>query len=353
MNTKSTTRRRLLVGGVAATAATALTVSGVAAFADDQDAAPDQAAETYAATELPVPDGFDESRVTSMDPTGAYLVGSASNDDESVMLLWQNGEVEVVELPDGASASTSVVSSAGEIVGNLHSDDGSRQVFRVQDGEFTVVEDSEQVIVSDVNADGDFVGKLETDDPEQWPYVWRDGADAPEQLEVPAGSRSGTAVSIADDGTIAGYTQAGTGSSGFPLVWDAAGEATELEPPDDVTSGILRVDAMAGDWLLAHIGESQTDRGTLRWNLEDGVGERLSEHNVDSDVNVHGWAVGHTESGRNPAMFVDGELIELPGLSEQADARGTAVTIDDDGFVFGNLLDEDDLHTAVAWEPAE
>lgn len=345
-------KRRYVAGGAAAAFAVAVTVPVLSAFAEDSDVASDQPAAEYELTELPVPDGFDGSGVDAVDPTGQYLVGGGYNGNVTTPLLWNDGEVEAVEVPDAETAYLFDVNSSGLAVGSFSTEE-SAGTFFYQDGEVTVVEGGEEFSATGVNEAGDVSGSTEVD-AERVPAVWRDGADAPEELPMPDGWRSGIANDVNDDGVVAGYYQGGGQNVGYPLMWDADGAVAELELPDEVDDEtFVRMDAIAGDMMVGHIAETPGVFGTLAWNASDGAAELLTEESVWEDVNTDGSTVGRSDDDQ-PAIFVDGELSELPGLIDEPSIHHKATGISEGGEVVGGKVrDAEDNPTAVVWTAGE
>lgn len=354
MNANRTMKRRYVAGGAAAVLAAAIAAPTVAAFADDQAESPQQPEAEYELSELPKSEVHPNNRVEAIDPAGEYIVGYAYGDEASSPLLWHDGEVEEVEVPDTSYARFLAVNSAGTAVGTSYF--GAADVlFLYQDGELTMVEGSEDFEVSDISEAGDLVGSYTDENDIRHAAVWRDGAEEPDFLDVPDQTTSAAIVGVNEDGEFGGYYSGGGHGQTFQAKWDADGNVSELDYPDDVSDeAILRMDAMAGEWLIAHIAETQGEFGTVRWNLTDGTGEKLTEDSVFEDVNAEGWTSGRGGEDSQPALFADGELILLPVLDDVDSLQNNAVAISDGGqLLAGNVQDADDTTVAVTWTAAE
>lgn len=355
MNIRRNPRRRMLVGGVAVAAATALTVPAVSAFAEDHDGSAEAAAE-YEVTELPAPDGFDGASVRSVSPSGEYLVGHGSNGNLSTPLLWHDGEVEQIDVPDAASAGPLAVTSSGKVMGTFSYDSGDGgHIFFYEDGEVEIWEDDPDFTPSGLNDEGTMSGSYVDDNGDMHPAVWPEDADAPELLEMPTGWIGGTAWGVNEDGVVAGQFSAGGESTSHPAMWDADGVLTELQLPDELADldeeVSMLVDAVSGDWIVAHVDQNTPDvYGAVLWNVADGdaPGELLPSAGMWRDVSSDGWTVGLADNG--PAVLADGEVVDLPGILDEHSIHDIASGISADGQVIGgDLRDEDERSIPIAW----
>lgn len=352
MHIRRNPRRRLLIGAVAAAAATALSVPAVSAFADDDDAS---ATQDYELTELPVPDGYDGGSVMAVSPSGEYVAGAAHDGNLYVPLLWHDGEVEEIEVPEAVTALPMAVDSSGKVAGTFNrSSEDTHILFFYEDGEVEVWEEDENFTLNDLNDEGVWSGSYSDDDNDVHPAVWPEGDDEPELFEMPDGWSSGHAVGTNADRVVAGYFAAGGQGLSYPAMWDADGTLTELTLPeelDDLDQEVsLRVDAASGDWIVGHVADTPGVHGTVLWNVADGdaPGELLPSAGLWRDVSSDGWTVGAGDDG--PAVHADGEVVELPGIRDEHTIHDRATAISDEGHVVGGVVrDEDERAVPTLW----
>jgi hypothetical protein len=172
--------------------------------------------------------GAASAAVTGGDPTGAYLVGTTNPDagKERAVLVWRDGRLTASVPLSGKLPVMSDINSSGVAVGSSPEMTYLPYVYR--DGKVSRLKGIGMASV--INNAGTIAG-TRYDGKTAIPVRWA-GPDAePELMRLPAGTDSGKAVDITEDGTIAV-----TLSSGGPLVehtylWLPDGTVRQIEPP--------------------------------------------------------------------------------------------------------------------------
>jgi hypothetical protein len=294
---------------------------------------------------LPQPPAPRYSAVTAGDPSGRYLVGYSAlpGAKGTVLLLWVDGRLRRIRLPQGLPAPTDV-NSSGVIVGQTLVD-GRSTGWRYERGRFTALPGltaTDEVNPLAINARGDTVG------------LSVDPADSvhPRLVLWPAGRRTAArelitpvpvhAADIDDDGTVVASSFTGESRS---FIWPRGGGVRPLRSPVgglEVTVTHIRSGWVAGSTRMPDAV------GPLSWRPRGGQVNRVglaAGGGVDA-VNRHGdLAVSRSEDAPVIAHR-DGRLVPLPGLAH-AVAANVAV-LADGGLAAGVALSADTAY-AVIW----
>lgn len=346
-----------------------------------------------AAQRLPVPAGTVASYVTDGDPTGRYLVGTATGPTGGgAALLWDNGRLTVLRPPTGNDVSNLVVNSRGEVAGDGYAR-GGFVAWVYRDGRYTTLPmlrtgPGSIINVADINERGDVLGSDQTMEhsgtgggtaserpsgsgsaagEENPPVIWP--ADAPgtvRPLRLPKEPGLVFAKGIDDDGTVVGArseppvpgTDASTAVS-RGLVWSPTGELRELPAPPGAGPNVS-VAAIRDGWVTGTADSPAAPNppgyGVYRWNLRTGQIDAVRGLGWVAGVNRYGWVSGFTRdpSGvEHPAVAFGDRVLVLPDLTDGVASREgpSAGPVSDDGRVVGGVLTagRDDGHVAVRW----
>lgn len=179
-----------------------------------------------------------------------------------------------------------------------------------------------------------------------------------------SGEGGGVANAINVEGQIAGAVfdtlpdePCGEATSSRPVTWNDDFRSTELELPEDVTSGagvaINQHGAVAG-WVETEAGRRAalwTDDGVqiARHATIEGVADYSSEAVGINDDGLVAGTLSWTRDGapQSQAFLWDGDQIQY--LEAQLGANGFASAINNFGVVSGSVIDESGVQRAVLW----
>ncbi|SDD75426.1 hypothetical protein [Glycomyces harbinensis] len=342
------------VGAVAA----ATVVSVQFASADESDTAVQQAC---AFETLPIPEGYQSTRVTGMSNDGtviAYLAESPDADGPAPQqLLYADGDVtEVPMLNDYATLED--VNAKGVGVGWTFMSGYVPYVWR--DGELTELPTEEGGSAHAINAKGDIVGSRESGGT-FIPVLWPADGTGPVDLPLPEGNELGSATDIGNDGTIVGHVKVEGDNSGKskPYVWHVDGTGDYLAMPEgvDLADASAEVTDIKGDWASGWLSAPGVGYGGVRWNLAEGTAE-MTDLGDWVAVSGKGTVASHLRDSPIAAYQSGETIVELPGLIDPADntSRDNVVAISADGsllagdvFIGEYDADEQPLTNAVTW----
>ncbi|MFK3981165.1 hypothetical protein ACI2K4_12390 [Micromonospora sp. NPDC050397] len=376
-----------MTGGAAEPARTAPTTDG----STDRRAEPT----SCQPIELPVPANTVRSTVLGGDPSGRYLVGTATDQRRrSQVLRWDEGRLEVLDLPVVDPVHL-VVNSRGDVAGDARSMKGpAEQVvpWLYRDGKFFLLPHSgaTTVSVAGINERGDVLGLLRTFGmfavprvPESKseprgnplppalpdPLTTRNSSDVPGkrppmlQPVIWSGEWEGTArlldvpdkltvlavQGIDDDGTVVGTGEPvepsrGDRSEGPPsrgMVWAPDGTVRELSAPAGAGPGTI-ARSIRGGWVVGSYQSATEPAVGARWNLRTGEVRPAALKYVTS-VNRAGWVAGYVldgTSGQAPTVVFGERMLTLPMPAGYGRSQGDpiTVTISDDGRQIGAAL---------------
>jgi probable HAF family extracellular repeat protein len=278
---------------------------------------------------LALPAGATAGEVNDSSPSGRYLAGFFSGEDNpGKPLRWDGGRA--LPIPIDGIGEAKAVNDSGVVVGEGQTADRRHTAWAYVDGkvvELPVPKGYTGAEATAINGVGKIAGVLLAED-RTAPVVWQaPSATAPAQvLDAPGG---GTAFGISDSGVVVG----GRGETAYR--WDANGRGAELP-------GVAAGEALGirGDWafgLATGDGKPsgngsgpQTIDGNAAvvWNLRTGQAAVEDRGRVEA-VNTTGQAtVDHP--GKNASIrMADGTLHELPALPGTKKAYATSLS--DDG----------------------
>lgn len=316
---------------------------------------------------LPVPKQGETSVARNGDAAGRYLVGSQSGveQEQDRALLWDDGELEAVDLSGFGDAFTDV-NDDGVAVG--WADGGASTPFVYSGGEPTVLPlDSDEGNVSAINPNGDIAGTryLPPEDPDtigirSLPARWRTdaGADAytMEALPVPDGTTKVATGGIADDGTVVGvdgtYLPDSDTYRNVVYAWSVDGKRYRLPKPAGTTVREASI-IVAGTKVAGDVSTEDGTTWSVLWDLEDLAEPVMVSRVLDHvyDVNANGWVAGSTTNDTGGFASLEGGDVELPSLDDNPDqADGAAWSINGDGTVLGGTShDSNGDGQAVVW----
>lgn len=299
-------------------------------------------AATCVSADLPLPAGFTNGSVSGSDGTSGRLVGGVWTDTDSRRhgVVWENGTPRLLgQAPFGDSTFLGDVNSSGVAIGSASDLDFSVPL-RYQDGAFTALPSpagATEVGADAVNNAGTIVGGGRNGGPRQV-FVWR-GGNNPEVLEVPG---QAAIQDIDESGRI--VTSTTTGPRSF--AWSVAGVRAELAP---FQAGwwVSARDIRAGR-IVGLSGDGNGASAAVQWEV-DGRIVRTFPGAVDAlDINAEGTVLGVYEVGRQPALWVDGQLATvLPTPTNAVSVSAGEIT--DDGVVTGNYRTGDNHLIPTRW----
>jgi uncharacterized membrane protein len=288
-------------------------------------------------TLLPVPDGAVATEVTAGDPTGRYLVGTATlssqGENTTHNLLWVNGKVgefSTEALKPYAYVNMTDVSGRGEVIGYRTVDTSTfhTDAWIYRHGRFTLLpglKPTDSTTATAINSRGDVVGISEDDtfNPAvAHAVIWPAGRpNAVRALTVDGASPSwAVALDIDDNGTVLGYFDPRPGET--PYVWPAHGHGHALTGPSG--SSYPEAFAIANGWVVgsAFVADQSV---VLRWNLRSGAVEVVATDATPRAVNRHG-----TVAVLGALVHSAGNIVVLPTLDGRVavpnvvTSRGTA-----------------------------
>lgn len=334
-------RRTAASGGAVAVAVAAAGLTGAAAWAESPPPAVDVQAAACEVEELPTPDDGVYSIARATSPGGEYIVGSYTpeNEDHTQALLWSQGDFEVVDIPDTASAAD--VNSHADVVGTqidpeapettaIAYVDGELHEIPVESGGANAINDDRQVVGSADGASG------------SQPYVWSPGDAAVEDLPLPEAAVSGEASGITEDGTVVGWYTDDDGVH-HAYMWNSEHGDVALPSPDDVDPVETSTQAHGADGQWAY-GIVDGAANSVRWDLSgDPAAERIDMER-SRDVDAGGAVVGQGEDRDAVVVGHDG-TVTLPDFGGAAEARGVSA----DGSVVAGSAIRDGASRAVEW----
>lgn len=311
---------------------------------------------------LPIPEGYQSTRVTGMSNNGsviAYVAESPGADGSGPQqFLYADGDVTEVPMLN-EYATLQDVNAAGVGVGwTFISPDYVPFVWR--DGELSVLPSEEGGSAYAINAKGDIVGSRDHEG-STVPVVWPADGTGPVDLALPAGNEWGIATGIGNDGTIVGHVKVERDNSGpsKPYVWRTDGTGDYLPMPAGVDPASARgeVTDIKGDWASGWLSAPGVGYGGVRWNLATGTAQvvKLGDWVAVSDKGV---TASHVRSGSSAAYQTGTTVVKLPGLLAPADNtyRDNVVAISSSGkLLAGDIFtgvydaDEQPLTNAVTW----
>jgi probable HAF family extracellular repeat protein len=153
------------------------------------------------------------------------IVGAASTETSQLPVLWRDGEIQALRLPEGTTNGVATaINDAGQIVGSA---DFQRCLFwenaDAQPVELVSVFGGGTCEVTALNSRGDAVGYADTDTGQWLGFVWRRGGDL-RDLPGSAAFPSTLALDINDDGQVAGYAFHIGFSNSRPTRWSSDGD---------------------------------------------------------------------------------------------------------------------------------
>lgn len=289
---------------------------------------------------LEEPDGTTSSEATDGSSDGVHHIGYTHIDGSTQAALWSLGETDH-ELPDVEDFSPTGVNDDAIVIGTGGEERaGERTSYLYYDGEIRILEapEGETAAVADINTAGDSVGHGSDGSA----LLWRlDSEDEPLRLSSPHGDAQ--ALSIGDNGRISGSADGKNGGT-VPVLWHSDGEFDELPGLEGAEHGIAA--SVSGDFAVGTSGPSPDASADVVWNLaENTVAELPDSLDEANDVNESGAVAATTHDG-NAAVVDDGEVTELPHL---AGGESKAESITDSGQVAGSSQDATGRWHAVVW----
>lgn len=315
---KLTARTSIAAGAVLAAAALAIgPATAVPAEGPDSAAIPE-----YEMQELPVPSGIVDASITAGSPDGSIFVGNGFNaDDESVPLIWEDGEVRKFEPPRGAETMRFIdVNDVGQIVGLAIPEDEPSYPVIYSDGLFNALEppadgsiDTNVVGITDGGVAVAHGTRTETTPGEQVVVRW--DAETPSNPEVsePFGDGEDELLDVDGNGTVL----VGSPAEYSTLTEDdVKKELPEVSGvPDDYVETPIDI---TGQYVVGGVSYDDGEAGTsVLWDLEQ---ERaISFEGIDADqdasaraVNSEGLAVGSTDEDEAAVMDAATGITTLP-----------------------------------------
>ena len=299
---------------------------------------------------LPLPDGTTRSEVTAGDPTGRYLVGSASvavgSGSVSVPLLWVRGQLRSLPALSGQVEYTDV-NASGTVIGYVRDSAGRAHGWVYHHGRYTFLRGlrpADDVYPRFVNTRGDVAGEsvdASTGDMSGFSLVrWSTHHPrGPRELVSPGRT---ALADIDDDGTVIGSAFLDINRS---YIWPRGGPAQVLRGP----SGTLDFGAVGlrKGWLGGSEDVTVMEtKSAVAWNRRTGVVHRFTNPDyIANAVNGHGDLL--LTGGLVPSTLAhhDGRLVALPGLGG-GNILGARV-LADNGMAAGWSRDRE-VH-AVVW----
>lgn len=307
---------------------------------------------------LPLPDGRKMALVTGGDPTGRYLLGrtypATSPADGSMGLhtvIWDRLTPRLVALP-GDDQSLTDVNSSGVAVGSGWWSSGTTSYF-YRAGKVAKLPGGDGAEVRAINDAGTVIGTRGDK-----PVMWRSVDQAPAALPLPAGTATGAAIDIDEDGTVIGAV-GNDFKTQRPYVWLPDGSGHDIALPSGVpapsgksgANGRGAPTAMVYNirfgWVTGRVNDT-----AVRWNLRTGETRLLPNLGGRADnINRYGWQIGIDARGR--AQFIaDAGSVALPELAphQPGSLSNIPTTLSDDGKIIGGQSDDtDDVIHAVRW----
>ncbi|RKR90151.1 hypothetical protein BDK92_4519 [Micromonospora pisi] len=345
---------------------------------------------------LPVPADTLSSQVLGGDPSGRYLVGTATGGNQRTSVLrWDDGRLQVLDIPVTDPAHLAV-NSRGDVAGDGYFPKklgGQARAWTYRDGRFADLPavSGPPVAVVGINERGDVLGTISGAMPlvrvspeakqgsveatagppnastahqpnvpavpnaaEQTklvqPVVWPgDQPDAVRSLRLPESLMVVNVQAVDDTGTVigTGRSLAGSpvGASGAiamrGLIWAPDGSVRELAAPSGHGPDTL-ARSVRGDWVVGAYQSSAEPTVGARWNLRTGEVRPMALKYM-TGVNRAGWAAGYVLDERErqaPAVAFDQRIMVLPipAKFDRNEGEPITVTISDDGRQIGSVL---------------
>jgi hypothetical protein len=224
--------------------------------------------------------GAASAAVTGGDPTGTYLVGTTNPDagKERAVLVWRDGELVASVPQTGKYPVMSDINSSGVAVGSTPEMTYLPYVYR--DGKVSRLKGIGTAAV--INNAGTIAG-TRYDGRTAIPVRWA-GPDAePELVRLPAGTDSGEAVGITEDGTIAVTVTSGGSFLEQTWLWLPDGTLKPIEAPRNTrfSAAYYRF-----GWLYGGLAEP-VQGGTA--SPRPGMGEGFQTHAYRYHVDTGTW----------------------------------------------------------------
>ncbi|BEL09301.1 hypothetical protein Q0Z83_074920 [Actinoplanes sichuanensis] len=261
-------------------------------------------------TRLPT-DGVRKAVVTAGDPTGRYLAGRTYQPSPGP-ILWKDGKILDRPRLTGDDPRFADINSSGIAVGSAFI--GERQQGYVyRDGRVSRL-DGQEAVPAAINDAGVIVGSI-GEVLEEMPVRWDspDGAATP--LPMPADLRSGTADSIAEDGTVVGTVATDSRATGSGYLWLPDGTGRKMDPPriEGDVADYFWPESISNGWVAGRAVDDSADGSrsftSMRYRIADGTYHRLPQTVFPALIAENGWVAG--EAGP-PLILAGSEVVELP-----------------------------------------
>ncbi|MFI5832609.1 hypothetical protein ACIA5A_02905 [Micromonospora sp. NPDC051300] len=319
---------------------------------------------------LPLPEGADGGAVSGGDRTGRWLIGSAARrgSPQQTAVLWHDDRV--TELPGALRHGVAAaVNSAGTVVGTA--DD---RAYVVRDGRVERLPGGDGLRPTAVDDAGRVVGERQQPVGRRTrpvPVLWASPTSEPGDLALPGVGWEGTAIGIAEDGTVIGVVSAG----GLDLVdgygpnlnrgyrWrpDGTGEFLPMPATAGDGAGGFWPRSVGGTWVLGHTPREQPRElyapALLDLRTDAFVAPPAIAGFGPVSVNSRGWTVGtygRMEAGQiGGALLTDAGLLRLPDPVPGAGLRHPVpgVVSDDGRVIAGEQLADTDADPSAVGRP--
>ncbi|MFI6758601.1 hypothetical protein ACIBF5_05565 [Micromonospora sp. NPDC050417] len=348
---------------------------------------------------LPVPADTFSSQVLGGDPSGRYLVGTATGGNQRTSVLrWDDGRLQVLDIPV-TDPTHLAVNSRGDVAGDGYFPKklgGQAGAWTYRDSRFAELPtvSGPPVAVVGINERGDVLGTIRgaaplvmvspeskqgpvsptTDVPNVpevpdatgrtkliQPVVWPgDQPDAVRSLPLPESLMVVNVQAVDDSGTVIGtgrsFSGSPAGASGTlamrGLIWAPDGSVRELAAPSghgpDTVARSIR-----GDWVVGSYQSPAEPTVGARWDLRTGEVRPMALKYMTA-VNRAGWAAGYVLDERErqaPAVAFDQRIMVLPipAKFDRNEGEPISVTISDDGRQIGSVLRTKGRSTSAAF----
>lgn len=348
-------RRFLGLPGFVAVVAGAAVVVGqwaLPAMAAGQAGGLDDSGCTWIVSELPLPTGWSGGNVYSSDRHDSFAGSGVDVDGRTRPLVWQNGVVTVLDVPDGMGAVAQDVNGQGDVVGVVFGEDTSTRGVLWHGGQMidlALLPGGGYAVPTAINNAGLIVGYA-AGDAASHAVAW--SAESPQSvqdLSVVEGSAYLTDVS--DQGTVVGWTETVGEFKQQAISGTVRDGLTALAGPVAGTNSIAR--AAAGTYIVGSAvlnGGSQDLGGPVVW-APTGPRALPGPQATPYAVNVHGTVAGF-DPDLGAVVWVGGHEQKLPALTD-GDLFSTSATVaTDDDTVAGNSADAQGRSRPVMWSCA-
>lgn len=299
---------------------------------------------------LPVPGGG-QSHGSAVDPTGRYATYRTYTGGKQP-IIWHEGKITKIGKP-GADDSLGSINSHGVAVGFVWPKDGPRAV--IASGKKSTRLPGGPAEARAINDHGVIVGATA----DEQPVRWRSRTEQPQRLPLPKGVTRGSAYDVDVDGTVVGYVEMPSGTSGrdgrTAYLWPAKGAGRVLERPTLPGHEFTYYDArqVSNGWVVGFAQSTNDLTAAVRWDLNTGKAEVFPDLYWGNDVNQYGWMVGMGKDQH--AVLTDGvRTVRLPDVFPFPKEYGmnfAEAMSDDARTIIGNVDDgtRDNLQQAVLW----